>query len=153
MNLALSCLIFADHMNIHSLIQNHVKFEIWIFSWFIMIMGILGHHSLILVNKNPTPASQGSPRMQVHLDEKSGQGEELGVQAHPWCGCTTHGSIVPQFLHTWSWCCVSPISDGMVVCRCCFLHGRCPSSYINHPKPLPLFTPSTKLPLSFSKAL
>jgi hypothetical protein len=28
MILAYSCLIFADHMNIHSLIQNHVKFEI-----------------------------------------------------------------------------------------------------------------------------
>ena len=28
------------------------------------------------------------------------------------------------------------------LCFDCFLRGRGPSSYINHPKPLPLFTPS-----------
>ena len=96
---AYSCLIFADHMNIHWLIQNHVKFEIWIFSWFTMIMCISLYHSLILLNKNLIPASLGSPCMHTHLDENPGQEEEPGV----WCGRTTHGSASPQSLRASLW--------------------------------------------------
>ena len=34
--------------------------------------------------------------MQMNMDEVSNQGEELGVRAHPGCGCTTPGSAGPQ---------------------------------------------------------
>ena len=42
-----------------------------------MIMCISLYHSLILLNKIRAPASQGSTRMHVHLDEILGQEEHL----------------------------------------------------------------------------
>ena len=54
-----------------------------------MIMCISLYHSLILLNKNLTPASLGSPCMHTHLDENPGQEEDLGAAPmvrlhHPW---------------------------------------------------------------------
>ena len=110
-------------------------FAKWIFFWFTMIMCIPQYHSLILLNQIQATASLKSTYMHEHLDETSGQGEELGVRPHhPWLRWP------PIFIH------ISLILYESWPRRCsiCFLHGRGPSSYLNHPKPLPLFTPSFK---------
>jgi hypothetical protein len=103
-----------------------------------MIMCISLYHSLIQLNKNPTPGSLGSPSMHKHLDANSGQWEELGVQSHP---RTTRGFTGPKsFVHLFDLLCIA--ATAVLVC---FLHGKGSSTYKNHPIASPLFTPSYKL--------
>ena len=104
------------------------------------------HLALSLTDPSKSNLSTRIPRILTHacasrrkLRPKGGAGVRLN---HPLLRCPpifVHISLI--FCVSWLWWCSN-----------CFLHGRGPSCYINHPKPVPLFTPSDSF-LSSLKAL